>query len=200
MKRSLLSFLIIIFWFLLFYCSATPLTSSSTETDPDPPYTSSTSESESLVNPLSDIIFDYMKYPDEETSFIIANEIVYQSDLYGFNSEDIPYILALFYAESNFNSLARNPNSSASGIGQILMSMHGHKFENYEDWKDPKKNLAVAFMILNGAKNSYLDVEDQDKQWFCIYKQYCGKAAYARNALRHVEMFEESILYELHDN
>ncbi|MBU1067825.1 lytic transglycosylase domain-containing protein [Patescibacteria group bacterium] len=139
------------------------------------------------VDFVAGIIHEVNPSNTHETARCIANEIVYQMTCYEIDQyENMPYVLAMFYQESRFNPLAANPRSTARGVGQILMSMHGYKFENYEDWKDPAENIALSFRILMGNYNENLNL---DTKWRRAFGAYCGNEASARNVLRHVDRF-----------
>lgn len=141
-----------------------------------------------LSTVIGDIILKVCPARSQETADTIANEILYQVSVYEMNQdEDLPYILSLYYQESGFNPLAANPTSTARGVGQILMSIHGHKFDSYEDWKDPAKNIAVSFQILYGGYNSDLK---PSQRWSRALRRYCGTSSNANNALRHVPRFK----------
>ena len=153
----------------------------------------SCTSSEGMVGPVSEIVFEVMSYPDEEIAGVIANEIIYQMNKYEITQDSLPFILALFYTESHFNPNAANYTSSARGIGQIMMSLHSDKFKNYEDWKNPACNIAVAFQLINGGYGNYKSIEDLSEKWYLIFKRYCGRSSYARAAMDNVEMFQKEI-------
>jgi hypothetical protein len=133
--------------------------------------TPSVSETEIVAS----LILEHSSGCSEYDAYAIANEIFYQISVYNMSESDIPYLLALFYCESRFNPLAANPRSSARGVGQILLSVHGHKFENLDDWRNPADNIAVAFRIIAGAYDSGLEPTER---WRRIYRAYSGGASH----------------------
>ena len=137
------------------------------------------------VDFVADIILDVNNALEPDQAHAISNEIIYQMGVYGMDQyEDMPYILALYYQESTFNPLAKNPRSSARGVGQILMSLHSWKFDEYNDWMNIEDNIAVSFQILHG---SYDPDRALGPRWRQVYRTYSGGAC--AGYMRHVDRF-----------
>ena len=120
-----------------------------------------------------------------------ANEIVYLVDEYDMDrQEDIPRILSLFYQESKFDCRAENSQSSAKGIGQILMSLHSDKIEQCGVWQEPACNIFVAFQIF--SYNS--SIEDPRTRWINALTGYCGSRSAAISSLRHTPIFQRELM------
>ena len=145
---------------------------------------------------VADIIYDNHRTINaeqipltEEQAYLAANEILYLIGEYEMNiEEDLPYILSLYYQESKFDPLAKNPTSSARGFGQILISMHNHKFDEVEgDWRDIEANIYVSFQILSYDP----DITNPRSRWINALTGYCGSRLAAINTVRHHEHFED---------
>lgn len=68
--------------------------------------------------------------------------------------------VAVAGAESGFNPTNENPNSTAKGLWQTMMSIHGvdgtePKYRPGEKWSDPYANARVAHIIWENAGNTF---------------------------------------------
>lgn len=64
----------------------------------------------------------------------------------GWTGDDLVTAVAVAGAESGYNPLAENPDSTAKGLWQIMMSFHAPKFQG-DDWRDPAANARVAHQL-----------------------------------------------------
>lgn len=64
---------------------------------------------------------------------------------------------ALAKPESGWDPTAENPDSTAKGLWQTMMSLHAPKYDAGEHWSDPYDNAEVAHEIWVLAGNSFRD-------------------------------------------
>lgn len=114
----------------------------------------------------------------------IANEIIYQCEVFGFRHEDLPYILALYYAESRFDPAAKNSASTASGIGQLLRM---HWIEGVDPF-DIEWNIARSMELM--AAN-YREELSLDSRWRHVNLRYTGGSSTA--GMLYVEQFQDAM-------
>ena len=148
-----------------------------------------------LVPYRSSIRHIFQSHSDSMTKAEIleaSNEILYLIHEYNMNpEEDLAPLMCLYWQESRFNPRSENPHSSAKGFGQILMSLHGHKFKHRSDWSDVEENLYVSFMILNGSYNR--GIKNPKERWIRTLSAYQGSSSAARYTLRKWEYFKQQL-------
>jgi len=151
-------------------------------------------EAESLVECTSWIVYNLMTptandhpYITPEEAYTVANETIYWMLEYDIPLDDLHYVLSLYYAESNFDPLAKNSKSTASGIGQLLST-------HWVEVGDPFEiefNISKSFELINAAY-AHSEGSQYDK-WMTVYLQYCGTRQGARNAMYQYNRFEQLI-------
>ena len=70
----------------------------------------------------------------------------------GFTGQSLEVAVRIAEAESGFNPTAANPNSTARGLMQIMLSAHQNDPE-IGNWRDPYANARMAWRISNGGTN-----------------------------------------------
>ncbi len=80
----------------------------------------------------------------------------------GFKQPALAVMVAIAFAESGFKTDARNPNSTATGLWQILAS---HKQFAGWDLTNPEVNAKAAKKLYDDAKGSFTPWASSQKAW-----------------------------------
>lgn len=103
-----------------------------------------------------------------------------------FRAGDVECAMNIAYRESRFQADAKNPNSSARGIFQVLWGTHGTWISSElgytsADMYDAYKNAHAAYTLSEKARTSYKDRWQPWRYGGAIDKtEKCPAAAYPR--------------------